>query len=692
LTDSNPVRNFNIGDFLVEPSLNRLTINGKQKLLEPKVMQVLQYLAMHPNQVVSRQELIDSLWKSQVSDGAVSRIIALLRKALEDNSDEPRYIQTVAKRGYRLIADVSVESPSQEQAHPSIHNIYQRNWLLSILIVSALFLVNFVVIFNYFSPITSEYNNFKKPQFQQLTSDPGFEYDPHLSHDGKWLVYRHRKSATEPFNLYLKNLNTQVITQLTDTLQMDRAPTFSHDQTRIAYFSKADNFCQINVMSISKSGAPEKIVSVYQCGAYDHYSNLVWSNDDTTLYFTDRKSAQVPYQIFKIFLPTLKVIEVTPQLDNYYGDNELALSPSGKFLAFFRNKYWGNNQVYVLDLESGSSKKLLELGFLAWNISWTPDERHLLFSDNRLGGSIRAIDVNTAETSLWYTSPQKIHSPELSDDGRSIIFSTETAQVNLWEGKISDARLSQPQKLPFNSSRSDRQPKLSPDGKKLVFISDRNGYEQLWMKQEEGLSAFASIPQSKTFEYYSWHPNSQTLVLTTADKTTYLLNTDTDMLTPVNIDTVAYPSFNYNGDALVYGSDMSGDWQIWTYSLATQHKTQITTLGGYHAQTINGMDYYFTKYRQPGIWKIDASTQQEQLLIKDVERWVQFKICSDSIIYLVRHDEYRLAQFRQTDKQTNILGTFSPDSRIQLDINEDCQQIFYSTWQNIESDILMLTR
>lgn len=95
-----------IGDWLVEPSLNRLSRGDVSVQLEPLAIAVLGYLARHAGRVVSADELTAELWDRRfVGDSPVYRVIAELRRELGDDARHPRYIETIRKRGYRLVAD-----------------------------------------------------------------------------------------------------------------------------------------------------------------------------------------------------------------------------------------------------------------------------------------------------------------------------------------------------------------------------------------------------------------------------------------------------------------------------------------------------------------------------------------------------------------------------------------------------------
>ena len=99
---------FRVGDWFVEPQLNTISAGGKSVHLEPKVMQVLVCLASHPDEVVSKERLIQTVWKDTfVSDDVLTRSIGELRRAFGDDAKESRFIQTIPKSGYRLVAPVT---------------------------------------------------------------------------------------------------------------------------------------------------------------------------------------------------------------------------------------------------------------------------------------------------------------------------------------------------------------------------------------------------------------------------------------------------------------------------------------------------------------------------------------------------------------------------------------------------------
>ncbi|HEX2828639.1 MAG TPA: winged helix-turn-helix domain-containing protein [Burkholderiales bacterium] len=106
-----------IGDWTVEPPLNQLSSDERVVKIEPKAMALLCHLAERPGEVVSREALLSAVWPGVVvSDDALTQVVIKLRKALGDDAEAPAYIQTIPKRGYRLVAKVARPAASTPPA------------------------------------------------------------------------------------------------------------------------------------------------------------------------------------------------------------------------------------------------------------------------------------------------------------------------------------------------------------------------------------------------------------------------------------------------------------------------------------------------------------------------------------------------------------------------------------------------
>jgi DNA-binding winged helix-turn-helix (wHTH) protein len=112
---------FRIDDWLIQPQINSVEKEGKTWHLEPKVMQVLLHLALHPNEVLSKDRLLEAVWHNTfVGDDVLVRCISEIRYVFGDDPKSSRVIQTIPKGGYRLIATVTAEPPSNIEVAKSV--------------------------------------------------------------------------------------------------------------------------------------------------------------------------------------------------------------------------------------------------------------------------------------------------------------------------------------------------------------------------------------------------------------------------------------------------------------------------------------------------------------------------------------------------------------------------------------------
>ncbi|HEX6177415.1 MAG TPA: winged helix-turn-helix domain-containing protein, partial [Thermoanaerobaculia bacterium] len=120
-------RGFAFGPFTLDPAGAELRRGGEPIALRPKCFDLLVYFVQHPGRVISKDELMREIWGDVIVDeGTINRTVTALRASLGDESDDPRYIQTVPRRGYKFIAAVATEEerpqPGDATAFALIHN------------------------------------------------------------------------------------------------------------------------------------------------------------------------------------------------------------------------------------------------------------------------------------------------------------------------------------------------------------------------------------------------------------------------------------------------------------------------------------------------------------------------------------------------------------------------------------------
>jgi DNA-binding winged helix-turn-helix (wHTH) protein len=137
-----------IGAFLLDPLSHRIEADGRTVQLSPLASRFLQSLARAHGDVVSREALIDELWRGnhRVGDPALSRVVSEIRRAVGDDPKVPRLVQTVHGSGYRLV--VAPPPSTGPRASPERSTPARQNWvtawmaaLVTVIVVAGLVIV-----------------------------------------------------------------------------------------------------------------------------------------------------------------------------------------------------------------------------------------------------------------------------------------------------------------------------------------------------------------------------------------------------------------------------------------------------------------------------------------------------------------------------------------------------------------------
>src|SRR5262245_21152093 len=228
-----------IADRLVDPSLNRVRHGDRTVQVEPKIMHVLVTLAERPGEVVTRDELMTRVWNGVfVTDDVLHRAVRELRRLFDDDSEQPKVIETIRKRGYRRLAPVSREgretlfpdrpdppdapdhrSPSGHPAHPA---------LPALLVALAILALVAVTLLTRRSAVSTEAH----VRFVPLTSDPGNEIDPAMSASGR-LAYVARGDNGRA-HIFTKVSSDAAPVQVTRGETREYAPVWPPDEPRLA--------------------------------------------------------------------------------------------------------------------------------------------------------------------------------------------------------------------------------------------------------------------------------------------------------------------------------------------------------------------------------------------------------------------------------------------------------------------------
>ena len=124
---------FRLGAWRVDPGLCEIANDEHTLHVEPRAMAVLCHLAARAGTTVSRDELLDEVWKTRhVVEDALTRCISQLRQSLGDDAKEARYIQTIPKVGYRLLVAPQPLAPPARSRRRQFRARDGRGWPLQL--------------------------------------------------------------------------------------------------------------------------------------------------------------------------------------------------------------------------------------------------------------------------------------------------------------------------------------------------------------------------------------------------------------------------------------------------------------------------------------------------------------------------------------------------------------------------------
>ena len=393
--------------------------------IEPKVMQVLVCLAESAGEVVTREQLIGRVWPDvYVTDDVLHRAIRELRRVFGDSPSEPRYIETIRKRGYRLIppsapptldqipnsvgaltargVPQSGDSPRAWDSPTAGRSETARSWGFSALAAAVTLTVAGAL------AVLATRAHDPAPQaharFVPIVSGPLNESDPAVSPDGRHIAFVQREAGdSASADIYIRDLTTGAITRVTDHPASDRMPAWSPDNSRLAFIRATPTTCEIVIRQVV-TGSDSR---VSDCGNPSD-AKLTWTSDGTALLSSQASSrAEGDWRIVRIDLATGAITALTRPPSGIVGDHSPVMSPDGRRFAFIRRSSGGVSDIYVSSLDGRNATRLTFDEADLTGLDWTGDGRaivipRIVLADTACGASVLMVGYRNC----WPAAPR----------------------------------------------------------------------------------------------------------------------------------------------------------------------------------------------------------------------------------------------------------------------------------------------
>ena len=465
---------YRFDDVVIDVQNLQLTVGGEIRPLEPKVFRLLQFLAENHGRVVSKEEILRAVWEGTfVTDNALTRAITQIRKALNDDPKQPRYIETVPTVGYRFIAEPSVESQPSAIIVPDSRNrrpLVLGGIVAALLVLGGILIARFVLVPKGAAPTGLQ-------AIAQLSNGGGLDVNASYSPDGKFIAYA--SDRTGSFEIYVRSQSSARELQLTNNNQENLFPRFSPDGQFIVFSSSKSP----GVLVVPALGGPIRRLTTF--GAMP-----AWSPDGSQIVFVSHTGASLATTDYYWYADsTLWLIpaeggephQITFPVKPLGGQSFPSWSPNGKSIRFVN--YLGlQASIWTYQLSDSKVEKRFDnsiVGATYGSPTFTRDDRRMLYVSSTLNGDIGIWQIPLDPATLKPTGkPEPVFRPglgvprdlSLSPDGKRILYSAVLASSRLLVQPMDGDRTSGvPASLLHDVSYRFTQAKWFSDSKRIAF-------------------------------------------------------------------------------------------------------------------------------------------------------------------------------------------------------------------------------
>jgi Tol biopolymer transport system component/DNA-binding winged helix-turn-helix (wHTH) protein len=682
-------RKVRTGLFEIDLASGEVRKNGRRLPLQEQPFRVLAMLLERPGEVVTRQELQARVWPVDTYvgfDEGLNTAIRKLRTTFGDSAGNPRFIETLPRRGYRFIAPVTETAPvdglpsstevrgegAQIEGHAGfVETIARRGyqfigavkepsspallpstpkerferpterwrlqWVVSAFLVLLLSGIGIWIVSRKVSVSLTP-----ALEVVPLVAMPGEEKDPAFSPDGNQVAFRH--SGANSSGIYTTLIDGEKPLRLTNN-PGDSNPTWSPDGRQIAFArSYAEEGRSMYVVP-ALGGTEHKLYTTRNPYAMNGYLN--WSPDGKVLAFSEGGVDSFSFRIALLSLADLTARPLTSPPPNK-GDWGPAFSPDGSTVAFVRSYAPGwLGDLFVLPAKGGEPRQLTFDNCELYGLSWTEDGKDIVFSSSRSG-----------VPSLWRISalggaPRPVpgtgtpaDSPSISRKGDRLVYAQSSFSTNVWRLDLKSEKTPQgpPVRVTATSRGINYRPSLSPDGKKMALESDRLGYSDIWYCDNDGSNCARLTSLHGGAGTARVSPDGHYVVFEfrrQEHEGIYVVEVPggRPRLLPTfpGADNGA-PNWSRDGQWIYFYSDHQGrPFQLWKVPLKGGPPVRVTRNGGlYGIESEDRRFLYYSKYTQPGIWRMPLAGGEEVRILDEPggRQWFSWALSPNGIYFL----------------------------------------------------------
>ncbi|MFC0350364.1 winged helix-turn-helix domain-containing protein [Undibacterium danionis] len=579
------------------------TLSSKEQVqqLEPMAVELLSYFCQHPDSIVSRDELINSVWLGRVvTDSAVNKVVTKLRRHFDDDAKSPRFIATFPKKGYKFIAQVrAVEKeipatetlelgdsdpenkkvPSNDTEAISIESSASKKspdkliWLA----VSAFLIVSLIGL-NHFLQKNQILQPTASTKSIAVTRDAGADVLPNLSPDGTMLSYV--EVIENKMILKIKNLpdeNVFVFDHGAAKTTSVGPADWSDDGTQIVYLVTTPESCQYYIRDVQgKSFSAPRLIHNCPAGSY---GKIEFTHDKNRLIYAESEGRNLPYSLFELQLQTGKkrrlpqpelVIGGNSQFDLHPTQNKLLISSPDK-------QQWEG--FYELNLDTDQLKLLFKLDAYICCGIWSQQGDRVILMGEHPANQLLSYDLRGNNAYPIYSGNLNLRAPTRHSNGKDYLFPAGESNQNIHQFRFD----TQDSIELVTNSVDDRLATFSEKNQTLAFISLATGSEEIWLRQAVSNTApnntnhtakrLSQFNDGRHYIDLQWRPDGKQLLALSLNEI-HLIDANTGAWSKVKLPQREMRSVSFkDNQTIAFSINVNGKWQINYYHLDTEAST-----------------------------------------------------------------------------------------------------------------------
>ena len=690
---------FKLSEFWVQPAHNKLELNDKVYKVEPKIMEVLCFLVKHQGQVVSRETIAQSLWsETVVGNDVITRAVFELRKILNDSAQHPKFIETIARKGYCFIYPLEEplklnKTQQTQDIQPLIGDAptkqrWHIKWLVLVIIVVTIIAS---LTFNHFYFVESQ-TNWRDYNYRpsQLTNFDSYAEMPALNQTEDKMLFVSSAAYNAEFNtLALMDLKTNKKTIISAQHVEHRFPTWSKNSQAFYFLQCTRGACQLiqhdmltgqnkslldqpsRIYSFDISPSETQAVIAYRNGrkielalvplgqaelkplaiSNNNQRMPKFSPDGKTIFFVEKLvDGSTKLNSYNIEEQSVKAINST-----FHSIMSIAISNEELLIS---GKKDGQFSIWLMNLDSGEKTQIIEniKGEFQSDIAVTSDKSKIAYKNWHRNIAIENIGIDTTPTMLNSNSLDfnAIYSPEKRT---FYSVSNRSGAFEIWQHQQTIS-----QQLTQLKANSLGRPLLSPDNNKLAFLDNSNKDKQLLILDLASQQVDVSYTVPPNAHILHWSPVMNSIYLSIKDQEQYTLtklSLAEGKLIKLVINAGVYAEESITGNEITYvdmsnGHLMRQDSSAQTYSIANLSTLNAALVQGGIMLTKDWLYYVVYTRQGPKIMRYNLSSghkeQFAQLPVGSIVTQIGGKESPYVIYDILREDKSQIILLEKVNK------------------------------------------